>query len=221
MYNVLARIISFFCKLLSFTYSYEFFDMNNLRQAKKLSPHNNYILGFWHHNALSALTAFRHRPHVVIVSSSTDGTLASVPCESFGNKTVRGSSTRGGMKALIEMIRWVKKGYPGAITIDGPKGPRKEIKEGIFKLSQLTQTPIIPLSLEPESFWSLKKSWDQFRIPKPFTKIKILVGTPIQVLKSHKDLNPYKRKLEHELTQGELYFIKQNNWKTSSTNHSY
>ena len=155
--------------------------MDNFEKAKRHHTKGSYIFGFWHQNIVSSALGHRGRPHIVMISSSKDGEIATTVANKFGFKTVRGSSTRGGQKALKEMIRLLNSGLPAAITVDGPKGPPKEVKDGIVELAKLKSISIVPLRAIPQKFWFFKKSWDKFRIPYPFTKIIIEYGTPIFV----------------------------------------
>jgi lysophospholipid acyltransferase (LPLAT)-like uncharacterized protein len=114
-----------------------------------------------------------------------------VTCEKFGHHPARGSSTRGGKKAMIEIVKNMKKGFPGALTVDGPKGPAHMVKPGIIEIARLCRCAILPLSPYAEKNWVFKKSWDQFRIPKPFTKIIVVIGEPIfigeEIIRDHYD----------------------------------
>lgn len=115
----------------------------------------------------------------MIVSASKDGEYVATACKHYGHYPVRGSSHRGGVKALIEMIKVLKtKPLNGAITVDGPKGPAFEVKKGIIDIAKKSHRPIIALSCYPEKYWEFK-SWDRFRLPKPFSRIIINYSPPI------------------------------------------
>lgn len=178
-----------FVRLLSLTYRFKYLNREVVEEVIKESPTNNYLYSLWHQNLIAAIMSEMKTPHAVIVSSSKDGELVAKTCEWLGHKTARGSSTRGGGSALKKMIRLLKAGTPGAITVDGPRGPAKEPKPGIFELALLSQTPIIPLTVIPNKYWSFKKSWDQFRLPKPFATFYVHYGMPIIVDKSSKSDN--------------------------------
>jgi lysophospholipid acyltransferase (LPLAT)-like uncharacterized protein len=117
----------------------------------------------------------------MIVSGSKDGQLVATACQKMGFSPVRGSSTRGGKEAMFEMVKKIKSGLPGAITVDGPKGPVHVVKPGIVEIARLAKCPILPLSSYPVNYWSFEKSWDKFRVPKPFSKIFLVLGEPIYV----------------------------------------
>ena len=173
-----------FIKLLSFTYRYKYLNPEVLEKVKKES--SNYIFSLWHQNLIGAILSQTGKPHAVIVSPSKDGELVAKACEWMGHVTARGSSSRNGQKALRKMIGFLKTKFPGAITIDGPRGPVKEIKKGIFELAYLSKKPIIPFTIIPSHYWVLEKSWDKFRIPRPFTTFYVHFGAPLNINKTDK-----------------------------------
>jgi lysophospholipid acyltransferase (LPLAT)-like uncharacterized protein len=127
------------------------------------------IYVFWHRNIIPLLIDRRNENNVVIISSSRDGDYIAEPAKLFGYKVVRGSSTRGGMKALTEMVR-LSKEHSLALTPDGPKGPVYNIKEGALQLSYLSGLPIVAVKVNVKSAF-IFNSWDKFILPKPFSKI--------------------------------------------------
>jgi lysophospholipid acyltransferase (LPLAT)-like uncharacterized protein len=115
---------------------------------------------------------------------------------------VRGSSTRGGVGALVEMIRLMKKGLPMGFTIDGPKGPKYAAKTGAVLLAKKTGNPIVPFVVEAEKFWTIN-SWDKLQIPKPFSKAKVFVGNPVCVAKEvdEAEIENKRRELQTKLDE--------------------
>jgi lysophospholipid acyltransferase (LPLAT)-like uncharacterized protein len=138
------------------------------------------IYAFWHNRIFLATYYFRHHDIVVITSQSFDGEYIARFIQRFGYGAVRGSSTRGGVGALVALIRVMKTGKPAGFTVDGPKGPKYVAKNGAVLLAKKTGYPIMPFSVETEKFWSLK-SWDDLQIPKPFTRAKVVIAKPIYV----------------------------------------
>lgn len=138
------------------------------------------IICFWHNRIFLGTYFFRDRRIVVITSQSFDGEYIARFIQKFGYGAVRGSSTRGGVGALVEMVRLMKNGLPCAFSIDGPKGPRYEAKSGACVLAKKTGHPILPFSVEAERFWTIG-SWDRLQIPKPFTRAKVFLAAPIYV----------------------------------------
>ena len=179
--QIIALIIYCIARLFYVSYRYRFVNADSLEEIKSKSPGRSYIYAVWHQNILGSILSQIGNSHVVIVSASKDGELVAVTLEKLGNLTARGSSRKGGKKAMLEMIHKMQDGTPAAISVDGPKGPPREVKFGIIELAKITGLPIIPLIVYPEKFWSFKKSWDQFRVPKPFTRIIVRVADPIYV----------------------------------------
>jgi lysophospholipid acyltransferase (LPLAT)-like uncharacterized protein len=132
-----------------------------------------------------------------MVSASKDGGLLARILEDFGVQPVRGSSSRRGPQALLELTSWAERGYDLAITPDGPRGPRYVVQEGVTSLAQLTSLPIIPASCHLRSRITLK-SWDQFQIPLPFSKCIMRFGKPVHVPREAPDEQRESLRLELE-----------------------
>ncbi|MFA5940424.1 MAG: lysophospholipid acyltransferase family protein [Sinimarinibacterium sp.] len=144
-----------------------------------------YILAIWHQNLFAGILAQTGRRHVVIVSRSRDGEPVSALCRRLGHHVARGSSKKGdidkgGKEAKDEMIDMLRAGVPGALTVDGPRGPAHVVKPGIIEMARATGLPIVPYLPLPSRYWALK-SWDAFRLPKPFARIDIHYGAPVHV----------------------------------------
>lgn len=176
-------MIYIFVRCLSLTYRYRYLNPEILENT--IEQRGSYILSIWHQNLVGAVLSQINKPHAVIASPSADGELVASICSYMGHQVARGSSSRGGGGALKKMMKLLKT-FPGAITVDGPQGPLKLPKKGIFELAYLTKLPIIPFTIVPKNFWSLKKSWDQFRIPKPFTTFYVHFGAPLTIDKDSK-----------------------------------
>lgn len=138
------------------------------------------VYSFWHNRIFSGTYFFRNRGIVVITSQSKDGEYIARFIKRLGFGAVRGSSTRGGVGALVEMIRLMRKGMPMAFSVDGPKGPRYIAKTGAVLLAKKTGNPMMPFVVENKSYWTIK-SWDQLQIPKPFTRVRVMIAEPIFV----------------------------------------
>lgn len=179
--QIISQLIYYFIRLLNFTYRYEFVGLENKKAARDYHPKRAFVFAIWHQNLIPGILAHSDERYTMIISESKDGEIVAVTCEKLGHTPSRGSSTRGGKKALIEMVKNVKSGIPGALTVDGPKGPAHVVKPGVIELARLVQCAIVPMSPYPEKFWVIEKSWDKFRIPKPFTKIAIAIGEPVYI----------------------------------------
>jgi lysophospholipid acyltransferase (LPLAT)-like uncharacterized protein len=138
------------------------------------------IYTFWHDRIFLSTYFWRDKEIVVMTSQSFDGEYIARFIQRFGYGASRGSSTRGGIGALVEMIRLMSAGKPTAFTIDGPKGPRYVAKMGAVLLAKKTGQPILPFCITPKKFWTVN-SWDKFQIPKPFTKAQVIISEPIYV----------------------------------------
>ena len=154
------------------------------RLAELESAGQPVILSFWHDRTfLAAHFMLRHLLrrdfHITLLASqSRDGEMVTRMAKTWGLDTVRGSATRGGRQALRAIHRAVTKRGSSPIMIpDGPHGPQYVFKVGVAVLAQTTGAPILPLGFAARSAWHLK-SWDRLIIPKPFTRVKVVIGEP-------------------------------------------
>jgi len=138
------------------------------------------IFTFWHGRIFAAIYFWRRRGIVVMTSQNRDGEYIVGVTRRFGYGAARGSSTRGGIGALAEMLRELRKGRDVAFTIDGPTGPRYVAKPGAVWLASRSGAAIFPFCVSAQKKWVLK-SWDHFQIPKPFSRAVVLMGEPICV----------------------------------------
>jgi lysophospholipid acyltransferase (LPLAT)-like uncharacterized protein len=138
------------------------------------------IMAFWHGRVLTATYFFRRRGIVVMISENFDGEWIARIIEQFGFRTSRGSSSRGGQRALLQLKREMERGRPAGFAVDGPRGPARTAQPGAVWLAKLTGNPVVPFHMEASSYWSLK-SWDRTQIPKPFATVALSVGAPIEV----------------------------------------
>jgi lysophospholipid acyltransferase (LPLAT)-like uncharacterized protein len=121
-----------------------------------------------------------------LVSASRDGALLTAILERFKVQPVRGSTSRRGPQALLELTSWSERGYDLAITPDGPRGPCYVVQDGIMSLAQLTGLPILPVAYHlPRKICA--KSWDRFQIPLPFSLCNVHVAKPVRVPRDASD----------------------------------
>jgi lysophospholipid acyltransferase (LPLAT)-like uncharacterized protein len=139
------------------------------------------IMAFWHGRILPATYYFRRRGIVVITSENFDGEWIARIIERFGFGTARGSTSRGGLKALLQLTREMAAGRTTGFTVDGPRGPSRVAQPGAVWLAKATGHPVLPFHLEAGRHWTLK-SWDRTQIPKPFTTVSIVIGEPFHVV---------------------------------------
>ncbi len=180
-------------KIIGKTTRFEAEGWENLENLERQNIAPIYV--FWHDRIFLSVYYFRFRRMVVMTSQSFDGEYIARFIGRFGFGAIRGSSTRGGVKALVEMIRLLREGLPMTFTADGPKGPRRVAKPGAILLAKKTGSPIIVCSVEPQRFWSLG-SWDKMQIPKPFARAKVFVSEPFYVSKNADDAEIEKKLLE-------------------------
>ena len=138
------------------------------------------IMAFWHGRILPATYYFRNRGIIVITSENFDGEWIARIIERFGFGTARGSTSRGGRRALLQLTRDVAAGKPAGFTVDGPRGPARIAQPGAVWLSKATGHPVLPFHLEASRHWTLN-SWDRTQIPKPFATVSIVIGEPFYV----------------------------------------
>lgn len=162
----------------------------------------------WHNRLALSMKLYFHfglRHHQTaglagLVSASKDGAFLAAILERFGVQPVRGSSSRRGPQALLELTTWAERGYDLAITPDGPRGPIYKVQDGAMALAQITGLPIVPASYHLQ--WKIRlKSWDRFQIPLPFSRCDIYTGQALTVPRGISDTerDELKKQLEAEL----------------------
>lgn len=146
----------------------------------------NYIAALWHNRLLifpSVLRRFFPDRHgAALISASRDGDLLTDAVHRFGFDVVRGSSSRLGASAILQLSDILGSGGDVVITPDGPRGPAYELGPGIVFLAQKTGAAVVPVNMEYSSCWRIK-SWDHFIVPRPFSKVRVIIG-PQQHIRS-------------------------------------
>ena len=166
------------------TWRIHFSDPHGSMEAGCNAP---FIICVWHNRLAYAMYAYRdsikpisERRLAAMVSASKDGAFLVEILRSFDIEPVRGSTSRRGRQALLELSRQMKAGLHLAITPDGPRGPCYEIQDGILSLAQVTGLPIIPLGCSAKRKLRFK-SWDRFQVPLPFSRCDVIYGEPLRV----------------------------------------
>ena len=143
-----------------------------------------YLVAFWHGELLMQPFNYQKLKPLgkvsAMISEHRDGEAITKTVEYLGIHSVRGSSTRGGAKALIAAIKELKGGDDIAITPDGPKGPRHSVADGIVAISQKTNAKILAFNCKPTKYWQFN-SWDKFIVPKPFGTLEFFISEPIDI----------------------------------------
>lgn len=170
-------------------------------------PKEKCVFALWHAHQCGVFSCNLERKTVIMVSNSRDGEIISRAANDMGVETVRGSHQRGGAKASYELIKKIKEeNMNGALTIDGPRGPKRIVKKGIIEIAKMANVPIVPAVWWSKDFTFLKfKSWDEFRFPLTGTRLVMLFGDPIYLNENptEEDIENTRLKIENSLN--ELY----------------
>ena len=138
------------------------------------------IFTLWHGELLPLLWHHRGEGIAVVISEHRDGEIIARIAERLGYTTVRGSTSRGGGRALIGLMRAIEAGHDGAVTPDGPRGPAHVFAPGAAIASQRTGAPLAMIRATATRAWRLK-SWDRFLVPKPFATVRVIYGPLVSV----------------------------------------
>lgn len=139
------------------------------------------LYAHWHGDELVLVAYYSFRRLAVLSSLSKDGTIMARTLEMLGYRVFRGSSSRGGARGLIGLIRAVKEGSQAALAVDGPKGPIYEVKPGIVELALKTGKPIIPVRTRCDRAWYIPRAWNRSYVPKFFAKVEVEYGEPLLI----------------------------------------
>jgi len=181
--SVLGTLAGWSMKLLAATLRMEIRDENGLDTPDPGMPPVIYLL--WHNRFFTVPAAWRrlcgeHRRTVVLTSASHDGQMVASAMAVFGLGSVRGSSSRRGVAALVGLKRALAGGMDVCLTPDGPRGPRYVLQPGVVKLAQSTGAPVVPIHVDFPSAWRLK-TWDRFVIPKPFSRVTVTFARALHI----------------------------------------
>jgi lysophospholipid acyltransferase (LPLAT)-like uncharacterized protein len=169
----------------------------------RLLATRRFIAAFWHSRILMISHHFRGWGGAILVSGSTDGEIIARVLQRQGHLAIRGSSTRGGLRAIAAMIKSLKARHrPGVIIPDGPQGPRFKVQPGILTLAQKTGYPIVPMTYSARHL-NVFSSWDRFILPWPFTRCRMICGRPLTVSAGvdKAGLEGFRQGLEDELNR--------------------
>ncbi len=145
-----------------------------------------FIFALWHGQLLPLLWYHRKQGISLVISEHRDGERIARVATSLGYELVRGSSTRGGGRALIQLSRALQSGKEAAITPDGPKGPARSVAQGVVVAAQRSGAAILPIAATASRAWRIG-SWDSFMIPKPFSRVIVGYSAPIYVAEETTD----------------------------------
>ena len=171
----------------------------------ELAAGRRVLLATWHGRLLTVMAHFgpRYTPHVMI-SQSRDGDRISAVAARFGVVPMRGSSSRGGARALLQAVRVLEKGHVIGHVVDGPRGPAGEIKPGLMLLAQRAGASLVPAYAASRHHWTAERSWDRMEVPLPFTRVLFRLGPPRRVPEElgEEDLEALRLAFEREMREG-------------------
>lgn len=177
-YRIYGNILYYLIKIIFLT-----LDVKIIGAEDEIDEKKGYVCGMWHNKLLISLLCLKAlKKKAGLASPSKDGELISVPLEKMGYKMVRGSSGKESVKSLVQVIKLVKnEGYSLGTPLDGPKGPRHEVKPGMIYAAQKSGKQLVLIGGAFSKKWIFNKTWDKFQLPKPFSKVVCIVGKPIDV----------------------------------------
>jgi lysophospholipid acyltransferase (LPLAT)-like uncharacterized protein len=172
---MVSGVTSHAIRLLAATWRFEVRNDERWRAARRPQ-----VFILWHETLLPLLWLHRNQGVAIVVSEARDGQYLSDLATALGYGAVRGSSSRGGARALLGAVRQLQAGRSVAFTPDGPRGPRREIKPGFVAAAQRGGGLIVPVHAEADRAWRLH-SWDRFMIPKPLSRVRVTYGQTFAV----------------------------------------
>jgi lysophospholipid acyltransferase (LPLAT)-like uncharacterized protein len=204
-FELIATLVTWFYKLEKIFY-----------RSKCINfPKEKCVFAFWHAHQCAVFSCSQITPTCVMVSDSRDGEIVARAAQGVGLITARGSATRGGVKASLDMIKKIKEeNVSGALMVYGPRGPNRVVKKGIIEIAKIAQVPIVPaVSWSPQKRYLKFKSWDEFRFPFLGTMLVVLFDDPIYVSEDATDEDIEKIRLRIENRLKEMYEdVKTNYW---------
>lgn len=174
--NFMSFIGSILIRLLGLTWRVEYRGFENLKKAREMS--GNVIISFWHGRLLALTYTHRNMNIQVLASEHYDGDLMGRTIERLGFGHMKGSTTRGGHRALRELKSVLEDGLDVGLAVDGPRGPRGMVQQGAVELSRLTGKAVVPLTATAGSR-KILASWDRFQVPLPFSRVVVEYQEPI------------------------------------------
>lgn len=160
-----------------------------------------HFMALWHGSMIVALPGHRGPDYTVLVSQSGDGDISARLLGSFGHGVIRGSASRGGARALREMLRALEGGGILVVTPDGPRGPRHSMNPGLAWMARATGRPIVPCAFVCDRAWRFS-SWDRLAIPRPFARVAYVYGEPVAVAR---DVGPAELDAATELVRERIF----------------
>jgi lysophospholipid acyltransferase (LPLAT)-like uncharacterized protein len=176
--NLIAIAGSAFIRTLGYTWRIRKVGADLEAQAREHSPQVIYAL--WHGRLLPLSFAYRNLSIQVLASEHRDGEMLGRTIQKLGFGHVKGSSTRGGTRAIFGMVEKINDGFDLGITVDGPRGPRHRVKPGSIQIAKMSGAAIVPITTSSRRHKTFS-SWDTFELPYPFTEVRVCCGEPVIV----------------------------------------
>lgn len=175
----------------------------DFNKARAEIESKRFILAFWHSRIVAISYLYQGWGAAILVSSSEDGEIMAQILQRQGHETIRGSTSRHGVRAMTKLIKTLNETIrPGGVVPDGPRGPRFRVQPGVITLAQKTGCPVVPISYSAKRI-KIFASWDRFILPYPFTEGRLIYGRPIS-MPSKLDVEEqgiYRVRLEEELNR--------------------
>ncbi len=177
---ILPWIVWFIYRAWSWTWRMHVLESDEL--VELLKNNKPFIFAHWHGDELSVVPLTTRYRIATMTSTSTDGALIDFVLKRLGGATSRGSSTRGGVGALIGLLRLIREGYHASIAVDGPKGPIHQVKPGVFEIAWKSGAAIIPVGVAVSSGYVFHKAWNKALLPYPFARVVVNFSTPVEYI---------------------------------------
>ena len=194
-----SYFLYFLYRLLQWTWKIEVRESKELKEL--LAKNSLFVVAHWHGEELGILHLLKRYRVACMVSQSFDGELVARMIHHLGSRAVRGSSSRGAVQALKGILRLAKEGWRPSVAVDGPRGPRHEVKKGVVEIAKVLKVPILPINMACSRSFIFKKSWNKSELPLPFSRIVVEWGAPIYYDAS-KDLDVYLAPIGESLHAG-------------------
>lgn len=208
--KLLPPILAFIIKILSYLVRFEF--QISPKTLEKIAHNETFIIAFWHGELLlqplvSNKFLNRQQKVSVLISQHFDGDLIAQTMQYFNIGSLRGSSSKGGIRALLGAVKKIENQEYIAITPDGPRGPYHSVADGIVLLSQKSKAPIVISRILYQNAWRFN-SWDRFQVPKPFSKVICVIKEPLGV--ESLELAEAKNLIQSKMEEDELNQVLRN-----------
>ncbi len=195
--NALAWLLSYGFKLLFATLRIRFFCVSEFARPYAQADGHYFIYPIWHDSLAAPIFSGRQPSMVALVGAHSDGSYVSTILRSVGIGSVRGSSSRGGSKALRQLLADTENKHI-VLTPDGPRGPRRQLKPGLAFMASRTGKAIVPTAFASTSAWYPRGKWTELMIPRPFSTLYGLAGPPIEIPRkaSKEELDDFTRRIQ-------------------------